>query len=79
MVIGASYQEASMMPTTAHPHFAVRSRLHRAVERSVSTIRRLATMPVRGEYVLWIVLALLLAAFVVVLVAVPTGVGRGGR
>jgi hypothetical protein len=68
-----------MMRTITHPHYAARSRLHHAVERSVSAIRRLATMPLRREQVLWIVLALLLVAYVVILVVVPTGAGRGGR
>jgi hypothetical protein len=68
-----------MMRTIAHPHFVARSRLHRAVERSVGTIRRLATIPVRREHVLWVVLALLLAAYVAILIIVPTGAGRGGR
>jgi hypothetical protein len=68
-----------MMRTVAQPHFAARSRFHRAVERSADAIRRLATMRVRGQHVLWLVLGLVLLAYVVILVAVPTGVGRGGR
>ena len=68
-----------MIRTIAHPHVAARSRLHHAIARSAAAVRRWATMPVRGQHVLWVLLTLVLIAYVVILVAVPTGVGRGGR